>query len=78
MRRLLRANFARLWKDRVLWITTAVVCLFGVIVCISQYNAMINYDVDMSGEFPRIFLNSYLMLRHSPTCSWEQSTATAP
>ena len=39
-----------------------MVCLFGVIVCISQYNAMINYDVDMSGEFPRIFLNSYLML----------------
>ena len=62
MRRLLRANFARLWKDRVLWITTAVVCLFGGSVCISQYNAMINYDVDMSGEFPRIFLNSYLML----------------
>lgn len=62
MRKLLNANFARLKKDRAFWITAAVVCLYGVIVCISQYNAMVSYDADMSNEFPLLFVNSYLML----------------
>ena len=62
MRKLLHADFARLWKDKALWLAMAVAALFGVIICLSQYNAMVNYDVDMSEELPRLCMNSYLML----------------
>ena len=37
MRKLLRANFARLWKDKVFWGALVVLACYGVLGCISQY-----------------------------------------
>ena len=34
MRKLLHADFARLWKDKALWLAVAVAALFGVIICL--------------------------------------------
>ena len=62
MRKLLRADFARLWKDKVFWIATGVVMLFSAAICLAQYNSMVNYDMNMSYALPRIYVNSYIML----------------
>ena len=46
MRKLLRANFARLWKDKVFWGALVVLACYGVLGCISQYRlAEAGYDV---------------------------------
>ena len=46
MRKLLRANFARLWKDKVFWGALVVLACYGVLGCISQYRLVEEgYDV---------------------------------
>ena len=36
MRKLLRANFARLWKDKVFWGALVVLACYGVLGCIAS------------------------------------------
>ena len=36
MRKLLRANFARLWKDKVFWGALVVLACYGVLGCITH------------------------------------------
>lgn len=80
MRKLLRANFARLWKDKVFWGALVVLACYGVLGCISQYR-LVEEGYDVTDQYSRIFLNVYLFnsvaLRRLPTCFWAVNTATA-
>ena len=59
MRKLLRANFARLWKDKVFWGALVVLACYGVLGCISQYR-LVEEGYDVTDQYSRIFLNVYL------------------
>lgn len=44
MNKLLRANFARLWKSRLFWLETAFMFGFGVFITVGQYFDMVKYN----------------------------------
>lgn len=44
MNKLLSAGFVRLWRDKVFWICTAIMALFGGIMPITSYSDMRRYD----------------------------------
>lgn len=59
MRKLLRANFARLWKDKVFWCVLIITSAYGVLGCIDNYRAVIN-GYEVTDRYARILLNDYL------------------
>lgn len=60
MSRLLRADFARLRRNKAFWIGAAVMMLYGVTACISQYRTMVKYDVVIMLE--EVFFSGYMIV----------------
>lgn len=60
MRKLLRAHMARIWKDKVLWCSTAVLVGFGGMLCYSQYRYTVDYQADGSPDTP--FFGIFILL----------------
>ena len=60
MRKLLRANFARLWKDKVFWGALVVLACYGVLGCISQYR-LGEEGYDVTDQYSSISLNVCLV-----------------
>lgn len=59
MRKLLRANFARLWKDRVFWCALMITSAYGVLGCVDNYRAVLN-GYEVTDRYARLLLNDYL------------------
>lgn len=60
MRKLLRANFARLWKDKVFWCGLVVLAGYGILGCLSQYSAVLE-GYDGSSYYELVFFNDYIL-----------------
>lgn len=58
MNKLLRANFTRMKKSRVFWLGMAAMMVFGVVVCLSQYNNKMNGALV---TFDSVFSLAYIM-----------------
>ncbi len=58
MRNLVRANFARMMHDKVLWILTAAVVILGLVILGGQYQAMQETDhaVSLNSSILGVFL----------------------
>lgn len=50
MNRLLNAGLKRLIRDKFFWIGLIAIIAFGVLGCISQYNNMIEYKIEVKSE----------------------------
>ncbi len=59
MRKLLRANFARLWKDKVFWGVMIFGAVYGILGCVSQYQLVLE-GYETTDQYARIFMNDYL------------------
>ncbi|HIY01455.1 MAG TPA: ABC transporter permease [Candidatus Blautia faecipullorum] len=60
MRKLLRANFARLWKDKCFWAVLLVMAGYGIVGCLFQYREVLN-GKDGAYMYQIIFLNDYIL-----------------
>lgn len=60
MRKLLRANFARLWKDKAFWCGLIVLAGYGILGCLSQYSAVLNGH-DGSTYYELVLFNDYIL-----------------
>lgn len=47
MRKLCRANFARLWKDKTFWTGTLFMFGLGIFVAVSQYSDIVRYKMQI-------------------------------